>query len=181
MPAFTRQHWRASTDPIVRVVFGEILDELALGLVPNVFHAMAPMPELLDAAWCLTRATLLRGRVSRTVKEMAGLVVSIVNASGYSRSFCLQSLTSRGVDVDTIARVACADVRGAGLSTRDGALLDLARAIALHEGKLRDADRVAATAAGVAREEALEMAATVQLFTSLDRFAAVAGAPPDLW
>lgn len=181
MDAFTRQHWRAPADPVVRVVFGEIMDELGLGLVPNVFHAMAGMPDVLDGAWTLTRATLLRGRLTRVLKEMVGVVVSIVNASGYSRSMCLQSLTRRGIDLDVLACVACGDLRGAGLSAHDAGAVELARTIALREGKLRPQDWAMAFAAGLDREETLEVAAVVQLFTSLDRFAAVAGAPTDLW
>ncbi|HEY1960017.1 MAG TPA: hypothetical protein VGH28_30620 [Polyangiaceae bacterium] len=181
MNTFTRVRASTHDDPIVRVVFSEIARELGFGLVPNVFHAMTPMPEVLDAHWCMVRATLLRGRIRRAVKEMIGLVVSIVNATGYSRALCLQSLTRSGVDLDTIASVACGRLYAPGLSASDTAILDYARVVAERQGKLRPADRARAEARGLSREEMLEAAAVVQLFESIDRFAETAGVPPDLW
>lgn len=181
MNTFTRQPVHAHADPIVRVVFSEIVEELGFGLVPNVFHAMAPMPEVLDAHWCMVRATLLHGRIGRTLKEMVGLVVSIVNATGYSRSLLLQSLTRQGVDLDLLASVACGNHRARGLGAKDTAMLDFARAVALREGRITAADHARAEAMGLSREERLEIVAAVQLFTSLDRFAEAAGVPHDLW
>lgn len=181
MNTFTRVRASAQVDPIVRVVFSEIAGELGFGLVPNVFHAMTPMPEVLDAHWCMVRATLLRGRIRRALKEMIGLVVSIVNATGYSRALCLQSLTRSGVDLDTLASVACGSLHASGLSPKDTAILDYACAITERQGKLRPVDRERARERGLSREEMLEVSATVQLFETLDRFAESAGVPPDLW
>ena len=57
MNAFVRRPAGVQRDPIVRVVFSEIATELGFGLVPNVFHAMTGLPDLLDAQWCTVRAT----------------------------------------------------------------------------------------------------------------------------
>jgi alkylhydroperoxidase family enzyme len=172
---------RTVTNPLVRVVFSEIENELGFALVPNIFRVMAATPEILDAHWCHVRATLLHGRIDRTTKEMIGLMLSVIHASAYSRALCFQSLTRRGVDFDVLAMIARGELRGRGISSRDSAILEFARAIALRDGKLRDEDYVAVCDVGVSFDETLEIASVVELFTSLDRFAEVARVPIDLW
>src|SRR5437660_657840 len=103
MNSLPLQPRRTVSDPLVRVVFTEIEQELGFALVPNIFRVMATMPEILDAHWCHVRAALIHGRVDRTLKEMIGVVLSVVHATPYSRALCLQSLTRRGVDLHVLA------------------------------------------------------------------------------
>lgn len=187
------QSRRAVTDPLVRVVFSEIESELGFELVPNIFRVMAAVPEILDAHWCHVRAALLRGDVDRKLKDMIGLMLSVVHAtssdprsgttrmSTYTRALCLQSLTRRGVDFDVMALLVRGELHMNALSKRETAILRFARAIALRDGKVRDEDYVAVYDVGVTFPETLEIASVVELFTSLDRFAEVARVPVDLW
>ena len=181
MNSLPLQARRTVTDPLVRVVFSEIESELGFALVPNIFRVMAAMPEILDAHWCHVRAALLHGQLDRNVKEMIGLVLSVVHATPYSRALCLQSLTRRGVDLDLLATLSRGEITSRDLSKRDTAILRFARAISLRDGKLRDEDYVAVYDVGVTFQETLEIASVVELFTSLDRFAEVARVPVDLW
>jgi alkylhydroperoxidase family enzyme len=172
---------RSVTHPLVRVVFDEIETELGFALIPNIFRVMAAMPEILDAHWCHVRASLLHGHLDRNIKEMIGLVLSVVHATPYSRALCLQSLTRRGVDLDTLALLVRGEIQSRGLTKRETEILRFARTIALRDGKLRDEDYVAVYDVGVTFAETLEIASIVELFTSLDRFAEVARVPVDLW
>jgi len=172
---------RAVTDPLVRVVFSEIESELGFDLVPNIFRVMAATPEILDAHWCHVRAALLRGNIDRKLKDMIGLMLSVVHSSTYSRALCLQSLTRRGVEFDVLALLVRGEIQSRGLTKRESAILGFARAIALRDGKVRDEDYVAVYDVGVTFPETLEIASVVELFISLDRFAEVARIPVDLW
>ncbi|HEX4513844.1 MAG TPA: hypothetical protein VGH87_20445 [Polyangiaceae bacterium] len=175
------QSRRTVTDPLVRVVFSEIESELGFDLVPNIFRVMSATPEILDAHWCHVRAALLGGKLDRKIKDMIGLMLSVVHATPYSRALCLQSLTRRGVDFDVLGQLTRGEIQSRGLSKRETAILGFARAIALRDGKLRDEDYVAVYDVGVTFPETLEIASVVELFTSLDRFAEVARVPADLW
>ena len=181
MNSLPLQPRRAVTDPLVRVVFSEIESELGFDLVPNIFRVMAAMPEILDAHWCQMRAALLRGSLDRKIKDMIGLMLSVVHATPYSRALCLQSLTRAGIDFDVLALLVRGELHMSALSKRETAILRFARAIALRDGKLRDEDYVAVYDAGDTFPETMEIASVVGLFTSLDRFAEVARVPVDLW
>jgi alkylhydroperoxidase family enzyme len=181
--ALPLQPRRTVTDPLVRVVFSEIESEFGFELVPNVFRVMSATPEILDAHWCHVRAALLRGNLDRKIKDMIGLMLSVVRASSssYTRALCLQSLTRRGVDLDILALLVRGEVQCHGLTKRETGILRFARAIALRDGKVRDEDYVAIYDVGITFPETLEIASVVELFTSIARFAEVARVPVDLW
>lgn len=61
------------TDPKARAVYDEIKVELGFGIVPNLFKSMATNPDVLEANWKKFRATILRGDIPRTLKEMVGV------------------------------------------------------------------------------------------------------------
>ena len=86
-----------ATDPLARATFDEIQRELGFGMVPNLFRSMGANAPLLAANWAKFKATILQGRLPRTVKEMLGVVVSDVNRSEYAKQVHLHSLSVQGV------------------------------------------------------------------------------------
>ncbi len=50
---------------------------LELGEVPELFLGLAQAPETLAGVWSLLRATLLRGKIPRTTKELIALVRAV--------------------------------------------------------------------------------------------------------
>lgn len=76
----------------------EIIGELGFGIVPNLFSAADPNPEVQTALWKAFRHTVLRGELPRTVKEMMGVVVSKTAGSPYAALVHLHALTLQGVE-----------------------------------------------------------------------------------
>ena len=68
----------------VKTVYDEIKAQLGIDFVPNLYRAMAPNPDYLEANWHKVKAVMLgTGRLDRMTKEIIAVSVSAVNACGY--------------------------------------------------------------------------------------------------
>ena len=68
----------------VKEIFEEIKETLEIDFVPNVYRAMAPIPEYLDAQWNKTRAIMRRpGKLDKLTREIIAVAVSAVNGCRY--------------------------------------------------------------------------------------------------
>jgi AhpD family alkylhydroperoxidase len=72
-----------SDDPRVQEVYAEIEKTLGMGVVPNIFKAMAHQPALLKAKWDGYKAVMTAGKLSTLAKELIAVSVSAVNACYY--------------------------------------------------------------------------------------------------
>jgi AhpD family alkylhydroperoxidase len=158
-------------------VYAEIRRMLGLGLVPNVFKAMAAIsPDVLLQNWTAFRRTFLEGELPRALKEMIGLVVARESGCDYSLHLHVSSLLVLGTERDTVSHLA-AQGEWAGLSGRTSAVLRFARrswenpAHALTEPL---------EAEGLTEDEAQEVIDTLFIVVGLNRFAAESAMPLDL-
>jgi uncharacterized peroxidase-related enzyme len=169
----------AGNDPTVQAVFEQIERELGFGVVPNVFRAMATQPAVLEANWRLFRATVLQGRLPRTLKEMVGVVVSAAHGSPYARAVHLHSLGMQGVAPETLAALSEGRAEVPGLSRATTAVLRFAQRAAQDPRALSDGEFAALQAAGLEGDEIGEVVSTIVLFTAVNRFTDLAQVPID--
>ncbi len=168
------------TDPVVRAVYAEIERELGFGIVPNIFRAMGGQPAVLRATWDLFRATVLKGQLPRTVKEMVGIVVSAANNSEYALKVHLHSLGVQGVAEGTLAALAAGAAEAPGVAPGIAAIIRLAHTAARH-GPLAvtEADIAAVYAEDITGEELAEVFAAIDLFRLVNGFTDLARVPVD--
>lgn len=68
----------------VKMIYDEIKAQLGIDFVPNLYRAMAPNPDYLEANWRKVKAVMLgTGRLDRMTKEIIAVSVSAVNTCGY--------------------------------------------------------------------------------------------------
>ena len=68
----------------VRELYDEIMAQLEIDFVPNLYKAMAPNPALLEANWSRVKLIIGRdGQLDRVTKEIIAVAVSAVNACDY--------------------------------------------------------------------------------------------------
>ncbi|NIO84998.1 MAG: carboxymuconolactone decarboxylase family protein, partial [Candidatus Aminicenantes bacterium] len=64
----------------VKEIFEEIKESLGIDFVPNLYRAMAQVPEYLDVQWKKTRAIMQRpGKLDNLTREIIAVAVSAVN------------------------------------------------------------------------------------------------------
>ena len=68
----------------VKEVFEEIKETLGIDFVPNLYRAMAPIPEYLESQWKKTKAIMQRpGKLDKLTREVIAVAVSAVNGCQY--------------------------------------------------------------------------------------------------
>ncbi len=157
-------------------VYEEIRARLGLGLVPNVFKAMAAVNlDVLVQNWTAFRCTLLEGGLPRTVKEMIGVIVSRRNRCAYSLEFHARRLVLLGVPgpiVDSL--IVHGDAEQLTDATR--AMLAFARSCADDPDR---ADPGLMEAHGCSDDEIQEVTDTVLMVAGMNRFSKEMGVPMD--
>lgn len=148
-------------------VHREIEQELGFGIVPNVFRAMDPHPQLLEANWNMFRSVVLEGQLPRVLKEMIGVVVSAVHGSEYARQVHLHSLGMQGVTKEILAGLAEGAVDVPGLPPTTIAALRFAQDAAKKPGS---ADIATLKDAGLVEAEIMEIVGSIELFSAVNAF-----------
>lgn len=166
------------TDPEARRVYAEIRQELGFGIVPNIFKSMAICPPVLRANWDKFRATMLQGRVPRTIKEMVGIVISQANGSEYALRVHLHGLSALGMS-EEVLRDLVADFANCPLPAREKAILRFGLQAATDPLALQDADFAALRDLGLADAEIFEIVATADLFNFINTYTDAAGVEID--
>ena len=68
----------------VKEIFEEIKETLGIDFVPNLYRAMAPIPEYLEPQWNKTKAIMQRpGKLDKLTREIIAVTVSAVNGCQY--------------------------------------------------------------------------------------------------
>ena len=68
----------------VKALYDEIKSEHGIDFVPNLYRAMAPNPDYLEANWRRVKAIMAaEGKLDRLTKEIIAVAVSAVNACDY--------------------------------------------------------------------------------------------------
>jgi uncharacterized peroxidase-related enzyme len=153
----------------VAAVYAEIRQELGFGMVPNVFLAMASNPAYLRAQWDAFRATILRGQLPRTLKEMLGVLISQYNGSAYARAVHLHGLSALGMS-DEVLQMLVTDYERCPLPDRDKDILRFGLLAATDPLGLDDTHYAQLRSHELTDGEILEVIATAQLFTAVNIF-----------
>lgn len=157
-------------------VYAEIRTRLDLGLVPNIFKAMAAVNgDVLKQNWTAYRTTLLEGALPHTLKEMIGLVVAQRRGSPYLVQLHRLVLQRLGA-AETVVADLLANGDSPDLSLRERAALRIA---AEYSASFDDLKLRSLEAFGFGEEEEEEIADTVLMAASLAGFAQEAGLPQD--
>jgi uncharacterized peroxidase-related enzyme len=157
------------TDPEARAVYEEIRAELGFGIVPNIFKSMATRPPILRANWNKFRATMLQGRVPRTIKEMIGVVISQANDSQYALQVHLHGLSALGMS-EEVLQTLVADFDNCPLPLREKAILRFGLLAATDPLALSDAHFAELRRLGLDDDEIFEIVATADLFTFVNTY-----------
>lgn len=159
----------AATDPLLAQIYDEIRRELGFGMVPNLFKSMAIRPDLLQSHWSKFRATVLQGRLPRTLKEMIGVVISHANQSEYAMRVHLHGLSAMGV-TDAVLATLIHDREHCPLPEREKAILEFGLLAATDPLGLRDENFAALRKHDLSDVEIFEIIATADLFVSINTY-----------
>jgi len=68
----------------VKEIYEEIMSQLGIDFVPNLYKSMAANPDYLEANWNRVNAIMVKeGKLDRLTKEIIAVAVSAVNACDY--------------------------------------------------------------------------------------------------
>ncbi len=67
-----------------KVIYDDIMTQLGIDFVPNLYKSMADKPDYLEANWNKVKAVMVKeGKLDRLTKEIIAVAVSAVNACDY--------------------------------------------------------------------------------------------------
>ncbi|HEY9623652.1 MAG TPA: peroxidase-related enzyme [Crinalium sp.] len=153
----------------VLTIYEEIKAELGFGIVPNLFKSMAINPGFLKGNWEKFRATILQGRLPRTLKEMIGVAISQANHSDYALKVHLHGLSALGIS-EEVLRLLVSDFENCPLPDRQKAIIRFGLTAATHPHDLTDSDYQRLYDLGLEDAEIFEIIATANLFTAVNQY-----------
>jgi uncharacterized peroxidase-related enzyme len=90
----------------VKEIFEDIKETLGIDFVPNLYRAMAHIPEYLEAHWNKTRATMQRpGKLDKLTREIIAVAVSAVNGCQYCIEVHTAAARKLGLDDEGITEL----------------------------------------------------------------------------
>ncbi len=129
-----------------------------LGIVPNLFRALANAPVALEG-YVNFSAALAGGTLNDRIREQIALAVAESNLCGYCLSAHAFLSKRSGLTPDEIANA----IRASADDPKTDAILKLARAIVVQRGEVSDSDLQHARVAGLTDGEVVETVANVAL------------------
>jgi uncharacterized peroxidase-related enzyme len=129
-----------------------------LGLMPNLFRALANAPAALEAYMNFS-AALAGGALDDRIREQIALAVAESNLCGYCLSAHVFLGQRAGLTPDEIANA----IRARAADPKTDAILKLARNIVVQRAEISDTDLQQARAAGLSDGEIIETVANVSL------------------
>ncbi len=117
----------------------EVFDRVSgyYGMVPKLQQAMAPMPEITNAVWDLSLATMKEGSLPEELKRAIFVVTARAGECDYCVAAHMLGLFRHGWSVDD-----CAELTEGAASPRFGeaenALIDFARVVAVRPAAVTD-------------------------------------------
>lgn len=127
-----------------------------LGVVPNMFQAMASSPAVLNGYMALSGA-LAHGKLSAKMREQIAIFAAEFNGCGY----CLAAHTVIAGKLGVAPDAASAARQGRSSDPKTSAVLVVAKATLEKRGRLGEGDFAAARAAGLDDAEIAEVIANV--------------------
>ncbi len=67
----------------VKEVYQEIMGELGIDFVPNMYKAMGHKPDFLEAQWNKTKVVMKAEKLDKLTKEIIAVAVSAVSGCDY--------------------------------------------------------------------------------------------------
>jgi alkylhydroperoxidase/carboxymuconolactone decarboxylase family protein YurZ len=67
----------------VKQIYQQIMDELGIDFVPNMFKVMGHKPDFLESQWNKTQVVMRAGKLDRLTKEIIAVAVSAVSGCHY--------------------------------------------------------------------------------------------------
>ncbi len=90
----------------VKEIYDEIKSQLDIDFVPNLYKAMAPKPDYLEANWNKVRAVMTeQGKLDRLTKEIIAVAVSAVNGCDYCLLVHTSALQKLGLDDEGVVEL----------------------------------------------------------------------------
>jgi len=157
----------ATAESQVQEIFAEI--NTAFGRIPNLFKTYAHHPPLLDANWNKVKRVMVEGVLARKVKESIAVLISKDNSCRYCIAAHEGALQSIGIDPEEI-RLIETDLDRADFTSKEKALIKLARKANSAPLQVADDDIAAARTAGATDSEIIEALGVMELFTSFNKF-----------
>ena len=157
----------ATAESQVQEIFAEI--NTAFGRIPNLFKTYAHHPPLLDANWNKVKRVMVEGVLARKVKESIAVLISKDNSCRYCIAAHEGALQSIGIDPEEI-RLIETDLDRADFTSKEKALIKLARKANSAPLQVADDDIATARTAGATDAEIVEALGVMELFTSFNKF-----------
>lgn len=150
----------------------------SLGFVPNLFHAQASRPDVIEAEiHAFEQIVVPEEHLSRTQKEMILLVIAAANANTYCVALHNQVLAALGAPEDEIRELTLG-LKQASLSTSDLVLCEEVQKLCWPiSGNEFSADRL--RSAGFSSAQIIEASATAALANFFATLQFGLGCPPD--
>lgn len=148
-----------------------VLDEIkaAFGMVPNLFRTYANHPPLLEANWNKVKAMMMRGNLSRKVKETIAVLVSKDNGCRYCVAAHAGALKSIGVPDDEIAKIK-ENFEESDFTVKEKALIVFARKANLDPLNIPEPEFQMLRQSGASDAEIVEALGVMELFVGFNKF-----------
>jgi uncharacterized peroxidase-related enzyme len=153
--------------PEVTIIFKEIED--TFGTVPNLFRTYAHYPPLLHTNWEKVKAMLMQGRLSRKLKEVIAILVSLDNDSAYCLATHTGDMLALGVTQEEIDSLQD-NLDQTDFSLKEKALIHLAREANRAPHGISDDAFLALRDAGASNAEIVEALGVMELFAAFNKF-----------
>tara|TARA_R110000744_G_C19357100_1_gene560980 strand:+ start:913 stop:1461 length:549 start_codon:yes stop_codon:yes gene_type:complete len=158
--------------PAAAEILGAIKNKI--GMVPNIYGAMAHSPAALGAKLAFDQA-MGESALSPAVKEQLAMVIAGTNACDYCASAHTAIGKGAGVDADELNK----NLSGNASDPKVQALLTLARSIVTDRGRISDIELSDARNAGITEAELVEVIAAVAINTFTNYFNHIAATEID--
>jgi uncharacterized peroxidase-related enzyme len=150
--------------------------EKAVGGIPNLAGAMAGSPALVDCFVSVREILHGKSLFDPMERELLFLANATENKCGYCQAIHATFAGKAGVPSETIEQVRCGQ---APANSRHRALVDFARKVLHHRGRLEKADLESFFAAGYTQAHVLDVIACLALSTMANYTSLVAHVTPD--
>jgi uncharacterized peroxidase-related enzyme len=142
----------------------EVFDRVAsyYGMVPKLQQAMAPLPEITNAVWDLSTATMKEGTLPEHLKRSIFIVTAAAGECDYCVAAHMLALFRHGWSVEDCAAVVDGSP-STHLTDAENALIDFARVVAQRPAAVTDEMMDGLRALGWADAQIVEATMTVAL------------------
>lgn len=135
--AFVTEVHESDASPDLKAAYEQIRRDF--GFLPNYFHALGTMPEVLSSHWALLNVIMADAALPRAVKEKIMMVVSGINSSSYCIAAHMEILQGFKVE-KAISRRLATNYPAAPVDPKELALYRLADKLTRNPADIQKAD-----------------------------------------